>query len=111
MAFDEFTSFPTREQLHAKQLSYLEVLHERLNKRQQIRNQLNLMKFPSSSALLSNHVRDFPIEGITFNDDIPGVGYVLAGHHKKGKLAIIQMVGTKAFMTALNIEVFKSTVL
>ncbi|TKR81475.1 hypothetical protein L596_015339 [Steinernema carpocapsae] len=103
MAFDQLSPFPTREQLHAKQLSYLKVLHERLNKRQQIRNQLNIISFPSNS-LMSNHLRDFPIEGIRFNNDVPGVGYIFAGHHKKGKLALIHMTFERAYMTPLNIE-------
>lgn len=100
LAFEEMDPFPSKAYLRQRQFLYLQVLQERLLKRQQLRQYLNA----SGSCGQSDQLCDLPIEVVVFSQFVPGQGYVCAGNQKRGKVSQIQLHEDAANLNTLDLE-------
>ncbi|KAL7073941.1 hypothetical protein ACQ4LE_006227, partial [Meloidogyne hapla] len=120
-AFEDLNPFPSKIYLRQRQHLYLQVLHERLNKRQQLRQLFNVSgsngSKNSSGCPLNNlfnnntiinsssdQLADLPIEVIVFSPFVEGCAYVCSGNQKRGKLSVVQLCEKNVHLNALDLE-------
>ncbi|KAL3989393.1 Rab-GTPase-TBC domain family protein [Acanthocheilonema viteae] len=96
LAFDSMQPFPSRSEIEHKQKWYLNLLRERLNRKEQLRKvftslSLERSRFPS-------------IEVVTFSMDREGTGYICAGHQTKGIIVRFSLNSKISTMEKLDTE-------
>uniref|UniRef100_A0A914LPL2 TBC1 domain family member 2B n=1 Tax=Meloidogyne incognita TaxID=6306 RepID=A0A914LPL2_MELIC len=117
-AFEDLNPFPSKIYLRQRQHLYLQVLHERLNKRQQLRQLYNdgynnrnssscnniLFNNAIIASSSSDQLADLPIEVIVFSPFVEGCAYVCSGNQKRGKLSVVQLCEKNVHLNALDLE-------
>ncbi|VDK85194.1 unnamed protein product [Onchocerca ochengi] len=96
LAFDDMHPFPSRSEIEHKQKWYLNLLRERLNRKEQLRKVFTSITMERSR---------FPtIEVVTFSVDQEGIGYICAGHQTKGIIVRFSLTNKISTMDKLDIE-------
>ncbi|VDK86941.1 unnamed protein product, partial [Litomosoides sigmodontis] len=96
LAFDSTHPFPSHSEIEHKQKWYLNLLQERLNRKQQLRKVFTSLSLERSR---------FPtIELVTFSVDLEGTSYICAGHQTKGIIARFSLTSKTSTMVKLDTE-------
>uniref|UniRef100_A0A0K0FLB6 PH domain-containing protein n=1 Tax=Strongyloides venezuelensis TaxID=75913 RepID=A0A0K0FLB6_STRVS len=86
-AFEEMNPMPSRNVLRQKHDAYVKLLEEKFNHKKKMRSQLAMMILPNNDI----KENDLPISSLIINPyDRDRCAYVLMGHQKIGKIAIIE---------------------
>ncbi|VIO88174.1 TBC domain containing protein [Brugia malayi] len=97
LAFDTMQSFPSRSEIEHKQKWYLDLLRERLNRKEQLRKVFTSLSLQERSR--------FPtIEVVTFSKDREDTGFICAGHQTKGIIIRFNLTDKISTMDKLDIE-------
>uniref|UniRef100_A0A0N4ZSN6 PH domain-containing protein n=1 Tax=Parastrongyloides trichosuri TaxID=131310 RepID=A0A0N4ZSN6_PARTI len=99
-AFEDINPMPSRNVLRQKHDAYVKLLEEKFNHKKKMRSQLAMMILPNDDV----KENDLPISSLIINPyNKERFAYVLMGHQKVGKIAIIDFNGNKR-MELANIE-------
>ncbi|VDN93968.1 unnamed protein product [Brugia pahangi] len=97
LAFDTMQPFPSRSEIEHKQKWYLNLLRERLNRKEQLRKVFTSLSLQERSR--------FPtIEVVTFSKDREDTGFICAGHQTKGIIIRFNLTDKISTMDKLDIE-------
>ncbi|EJD74068.1 hypothetical protein LOAG_18565 [Loa loa] len=96
LAFDNMQPFPSHSEIENKQKWYLNILRERLNRKQQLRKVFTSLSLEKSR---------FPtIEVVTFSMTHEGTGFICAGHQTKGIIIRFTLTNNISTMNKLDTE-------
>ncbi|CEF63256.1 Rab-GTPase-TBC domain and Pleckstrin homology domain and Pleckstrin homology-like domain-containing protein [Strongyloides ratti] len=91
-AFEDMNPMPSRNVLRQKHDAYVKLLEEKFNHKKKMRSQLAMMISPNNDI----KENDLPISSLIINPyDKDRFAYVLMGHQKTGKIAIIEYNGSR----------------